>query len=126
MVNLEGESRGKGGRVGSDGAAAADGAGGSRAAGKAVVTAVGSEKVMQEGKKANRSKRVNRPKGTLEGIASSPVPAGLHGSDCNRGQVGFFVHSSPGNLHSGSVPNNLMCNQDCGWCGQYMSHLADE
>lgn len=127
------------GRVGSDKTASTAAPSNSLGVRSSVIPAVGSlalEKAMgspcsvETGKqvrnKAKGSKKVKQPKGTVEGIAASHAPAVLDRPGCNDGQVGFFVDSFPGNVRSDRWPKNLMCNQDCGRCGEYMNHLADE
>lgn len=127
------------GRVGSDKTASTAAPSNSLGVRSSVIPAVGSlalEKAMgspcsvETGKqvrnKAKGSKKVKQPKGTVEGIAASHAPAVLDRPGCNDGQVGFFVDSFPGNVRSDRWPKNLMCNQDCGRCGEYMNHLADD
>lgn len=93
-------------------------------------TAIGStfstETVKQVTNKAKRSKKAKQPKSIVESIATPPASAGLDGSGFNDSRVGFFVDSFPSNLQNNSNPNDFICDHDCGWCGQYMNHLAND
>lgn len=84
------------------------------------------ERVKPVTNKAKRSKKVKQPKSKVESIATPPASAGLDSSGFNDSGVGFFVDSFPSNLQNNSNPNDFICDQDCGWCGQYMNHLANE
>ena len=84
------------------------------------------ETVKQVTNKAKRSKKVKQPKSIMESIATPPASAGLDSSGFNDSRLGFFVHSFPGNLQNNRDSNDFICDQDPGWCRQYMSHLANE
>lgn len=93
-------------------------------------TVVGStfstETVKQMTNKAKRSKKVKQPKSIVESIATPPTSAGLDSLGLNDSRVGLFVDSFPNNLQNSSNTNDFICDQDCGWCGQDMNHLANE
>ena len=75
------------------------------------------EAVKQVSNKAKRSKKVKQPKEKSESITTPPASTGLKNPSLND--------SFPSNRQDKSKPNNLMCGQGCGWCGQSVNHLAD-
>lgn len=62
----------------------------------------------------------------MESIATPPASTGLDSSGFNDSRLGFFVYSFPGNLQNNRDSNDFICDQDPGWCRQYMSHLAND
>ena len=84
------------------------------------------ETVKQVTNEAKRSKQVKQPKSIVESIAIPPASAGPDGSGFNDSRVGFVIDSFPSNLQHDRSPHYFICDQDCGWCGQYMNHLANE
>ncbi len=98
----------------------------SLAPGTVVGSTFSTEAVKQMRNKAKRSKKVKQSKSIVESIATPPTSARLDSLVLNDSRVGLFVNSFPNNLQNSSNTNDFICDQDCGWCGQDMNHLANE
>ena len=96
------------------------------------VTSLGSKKarsteVVKSGtKKAKRSKKVEQPKVSEKGIPTSLAPAGFDTLGYNNTLARGSIETFPRSVHSNGNSNYIVCNQECGCCGQYMNHLANE
>ena len=86
---------------------------------------ISTEPVDQATNQPKRSKRVKKPKSTTKSTALLSTYTGFDSINFTDNRVGFFIDTLPGNLSYNSNTEYFICDQDCGWYGQYMDHLVN-